>query len=201
MSDNENLLSSSSSDGSDNEIELCESDWEDESLDGSTSSEKSNESENSYDECNELNQIEHEYVHGDTRRREKLSEKEKTYVCLSEDAINKLINRRGCTRSRMTESCPHEFKCSDSMTQQFGLVKTRKVIKQFRLKYWTNSQVIKTSSIKNRRLALLRDLNTMYLRDEIHPNGVIEYKFQVNESASRFTSRLLECQQECLTMQ
>ena len=166
ISDIENILSSSTSDSSDNEFEMHESDreddesdWDDESFDGAIS-EKSNECENSY---NELNHIEQEYVHGDTRRREKLSEKEKTYVCLSDDAINKLINRCECTRSRMTESCPHEFKCSDSMTQQFGLVKTRKVIKQFRLKYWTNSQVIKTSSIKNRRLALLRDLNTMYL--------------------------------------
>ena len=79
MSDNEDVFSSSSSDGSDNEFELHESDWEDESSDG-TSSEKSNESENSYDECVEINQIEHEYVHGGTRRREKMSEREKTTI-------------------------------------------------------------------------------------------------------------------------
>ena len=73
-------MSSSSSDGSDIEFEMHESirednisDWEDESLDGA-SSENSNESKISY---HELNHIEHEYVHGDTRCKEKLSEAEK----------------------------------------------------------------------------------------------------------------------------
>ena len=166
ISDIENILSSSTSDSSDNEFEMHESDreddesdWDDESFDGAIS-EKSNESENSY---NELNHIEQEYVHGDTRCREKLSEAEKATVCRSDDAINTLINKCECTKARMAESCPHGCKCSDFITRQFGLIRARNIIKQFRLKYWTHDQVNKIASIKNRRLALLRDRNTMYL--------------------------------------
>ena len=62
------------------------------------------------------------------------------------------------------------------MTQQFGLLKARNAIKQFRLKYGTHDQVYKFASIKNNRLALLRDLNTMYLWDEVNRDGIIEYQ-------------------------
>ena len=179
MSGNESIFSSSSSDGSVNEINLSSSDRTDTDIyDESSdvaSSEKSKESENSYDELN--SNMEQEYENGDKRRREKkMSETEKTCVCLSDDAINNLINKCECTRARMTETCPNGFKCSDFITQRFGLLRTRNIIKQFRLKYWTHSQVNKAACIKNRRLALLRDLNTMYLRDTIHDNGIIEYK-------------------------
>ena len=164
------------------------------------SSEKCIEIENSYDELN--NNTEQEYENGDKRRREKkMSETEKTCVCLSDDAINNLINKCECTRARMTETCPNGFKCSDFITQRFGLLRTRNIIKQFRLKYWTHSQVNKAACIKNRRLALLRDLNTMYLRDTIHDNGIIEYKISGQRVCKSFISRLLQCQQECLTMQ
>jgi len=186
MSDNDTKLSSSSSDGSHKEIESnYSSDLEDESPHGTYSNasytEKSDGSENSYDETNNCddrgdNNIEQEYVHGEKRRREKKSEAEKTLFCLSDDAINSLINKCKCTAARMTGSCPNDFKCADFMTQQFGLIKTRNVLKQFRLKYWTHSEVNKSAAIKNRRLALLRDLNTMYLRDENHRTGIIEYK-------------------------
>ena len=136
MSGNESIFSSSSSDGSVNEINLSSSDGTDSDSYGESSdvasSEKSKESGNSYDELN--NNMEKEYENGDKRRKEnKMSEAEKTCVCLSDDAINNLINKCECTRARMTETCRNGFKCSDFMTQQFGLLRTRNIIKQFRL--------------------------------------------------------------------
>ena len=91
MSGNESIFSSSSSDGSVNEINLSSSDRTDTDIyDESSdvaSSEKSKESENSYDELN--NNMEQEYENGDKRRREKkMSEAEKlVFVFLTMPSI------------------------------------------------------------------------------------------------------------------
>jgi hypothetical protein len=178
-------MSSSSADGSDCEDSSDGDAFDKESFENSNSDlggnsdneakcEMSNESDsNSYDEANFM---EPAYVQSGKICRQRLSEEEKTRVCLSDDAINALINKCACTRARITESCPNEFLCSDKLTKEFGLVKTRAVIKQFRLKFWTHSLVNKKACIKNRRIALLRDLNSLYLRDENHDNGSIDYK-------------------------
>jgi hypothetical protein len=182
-------MSSSSADGSDSEENVHDSDFADDDLDDSDddsidrptdynsidgpNGDVLNESDNSYDD--DINSIEHDYEVGDKRSRTKIGEAEKTSMCLSDDAITQLIIKCECSKARLSGSCPNQCKCSDAMTQQFGLIKTKDILRKFREKFWTYNEVNKTLCIRNRRITILRELSTMFLvgNDGI---GTIDYK-------------------------
>ena len=94
--------------------------------------------------------------------RRKVSEAVKTSICLSSEPIINLINKCECTKSRLSEPCVNHYKCANTL----GSVQQAKdVALTFRKRFWSYKDTVTKGCVANRRLTLLRDLETLLVEE------------------------------------
>ena len=197
-----NYLSSSSDDDCskyETDSDSTESDDEPESndernaFDGSVDEENCSAVSNEEIDCDsDLNDSSIRYCGEKQKRRNKHSEHDKAKICLSEVAINALLVKCSCRRTRKSENCKNDYKCANTLG---SILEARELVTQFRKKFWSNSIKNKPHTNSQRTLSLLTELQALLVEDE--SSSTIDYKINGHRvckafyfEASGFSERL-----------
>ena len=114
-------------------------------------------------------------------KRKKCCEALRTAFCLSDAQICALLNRCKCTKTRLSEVCANDYKCANTVGP---IIQAKEKIRSFRKKFWPFDDKKQKGCVIERRLVLIRDLETLYV--ERAGVKLIDYRITGHEVCKDF---------------